>query len=41
VIWIPVDNYGIVEDAHQSLVHVMAQYIKTSAERLPHVRVVE
>jgi phosphoheptose isomerase len=29
VVWIPVDNYGIVEDAHQSLIHVMTQYIRS------------
>jgi len=28
VVWIPLDNYGIVEDAHQSLIHVLTQYIK-------------
>lgn len=27
-VWIPVDNYGIVEDAHQSLIHVISQYMK-------------
>lgn len=25
---IPVDNYGIVEDAHQALMHILAQYHK-------------
>jgi D-sedoheptulose 7-phosphate isomerase len=28
VVWIKVDNYGIVEDAHQSLIHVLTQYLK-------------
>jgi phosphoheptose isomerase len=31
-VWIPVANYGIVEDSHQSLVHVLAQYLRTRAE---------
>jgi phosphoheptose isomerase len=30
-VWIPVDNYGIVEDAHQSLIHVISQYMKHRA----------
>lgn len=25
------DNYGVVEDAHQSLMHVLAQYVRQSA----------
>ncbi len=28
VVWIPIDNYGMVEDAHQSLVHVLTQYLR-------------
>ena len=28
---IAVDNYGIVEDAHQSLIHVLTQYLKKEA----------
>lgn len=32
VVWIPVENYGIVEDAHQSLIHVLSQYIRKRAE---------
>jgi D-sedoheptulose 7-phosphate isomerase len=28
VVWVPVDNYGIVEDAHQSVIHCLTQYIK-------------
>jgi phosphoheptose isomerase len=32
VVWIPVDNYGIVEDTHQSLIHVLTQYLKARAE---------
>ena len=27
-VWFQVENYGIVEDAHQSLIHVLSQYIK-------------
>ncbi len=26
-VWVPSDNYGIVEDTHQSLVHVLTQYL--------------
>jgi D-sedoheptulose 7-phosphate isomerase len=29
VVWIQVDNYGIVEDSHQSLIHVLTQYIRS------------
>jgi phosphoheptose isomerase len=35
------DNYGIVEDAHQSLMHIMAQYVRMSeipADRLSTLR---
>ena len=34
VVWIPVENYGIVEDTHQSLMHVLTQFIvhRTSTE---------
>ena len=28
VVWIQMDNYGIVEDAHQSVMHVLTQYMK-------------
>jgi D-sedoheptulose 7-phosphate isomerase len=27
VVWVPVDNYGIAEDTHQSLIHVITQYL--------------
>jgi D-sedoheptulose 7-phosphate isomerase len=40
MLWIPSDNYGIVEDAHQSLLHLMAQYMKARAEPPAHVRVI-
>jgi D-sedoheptulose 7-phosphate isomerase len=33
VVWIPVDNYGIVEDTHQSLIHVLTQFIRARAQR--------
>lgn len=32
VIWVPVDNYGIAEDTHQSLIHVITQYLRARAE---------
>ena len=32
VIHVDVDNYGIVEDAHMSLIHVLTQYIRARAE---------
>jgi phosphoheptose isomerase len=31
-IWIPVKNYGIAEDTHQSLMHVLTQYLRVRAE---------
>ncbi len=31
-IWIPASNYGIAEDAHQSLMHVLTQYLRIRAE---------
>jgi D-sedoheptulose 7-phosphate isomerase len=34
VVWIPVENYGIVEDAHQSLIHVLTQYLRARNEGL-------
>jgi D-sedoheptulose 7-phosphate isomerase len=33
VVWIDVDNYGIAEDTHQSLIHVLTQYLKDRAEK--------
>ena len=30
-VWIPVDNYGMTEDIHQSLMHVISQYISQKA----------
>jgi len=32
-VWIPINNYGIVEDAHQSLIHVLSQYIKARSTK--------
>ena len=32
VVWVPIDNYGIVEDTHQSLVHCITQYMKARAQ---------
>ena len=31
-VWIPVDNYGMAEDTHQSLMHVLTQYLRSRAE---------
>ncbi len=31
-VWIPLDNYGIVEDTHQSLIHVISQYMRKRSE---------
>ncbi len=31
VVHIAVDNYGIVEDTHQSLIHALTQYMKARA----------
>lgn len=33
VVWIRVENYGIVEDTHQSLIHVLTQYLKARTHR--------
>ena len=30
-VWVPVDNYGMTEDIHQSLMHVVTQYIRKRA----------
>lgn len=32
-IHVPADNYGIVEDAHQAIMHVLAQYIAARRDR--------
>jgi len=29
---VPIDNYGMAEDAHQSLMHVLTQYLRARAE---------
>ncbi len=31
-VWVPVENYGIVEDTHQSLMHVLTQYLRLKKE---------
>lgn len=30
-VWVPIDDYGVVEDLHQSLIHVLAQYFRQAA----------
>jgi len=35
-IHIPANNYGIVEDAHQSLIHIVAQFIAGERDRGPN-----
>jgi len=32
VVHVPVDNYGIVEDTHQSLIHALTQYMRARGE---------
>ena len=32
-VWIPVENYGMSEDVHQSLMHVVTQYLRLQAEQ--------
>lgn len=32
-VWIPIENYGMAEDAHQSLMHVTTQYIMAYADQ--------
>jgi phosphoheptose isomerase len=27
---VPIDNYGVVEDVHQSLMHILAQFLRVS-----------
>ena len=33
VVRVPVDNYGMAEDTHQSLMHVLTQYLRASSEQ--------
>jgi D-sedoheptulose 7-phosphate isomerase len=35
VVWVKVENYGIVEDTHQSVIHALTQYIKAKAVGSP------
>ena len=32
-VWIPIENYGMAEDAHQSLMHVTTQYLMAYANQ--------
>ena len=32
-VWIPIENYGMAEDAHQSLMHVTTQYIMAYSQQ--------
>ena len=32
VVWVPIENYGIVEDTHQSIIHVLTQFIRARNE---------
>ena len=32
-VWIPVENYGMSEDAHQSLMHVLTQYLRIKIDK--------
>jgi len=34
VVHVPVDNYGMAEDTHQSVMHVLTQYLRARAEKL-------
>jgi phosphoheptose isomerase len=36
VVWVPVDNYGIVEDTHQSLIHVITQNLFARGKAADH-----
>lgn len=33
VVWVQVDNYGMAEDTHQSLMHVITQYLRARSEK--------
>lgn len=32
-IWVPIENYGIAEDIHQSLMHVLTQFLRARHDR--------
>lgn len=32
---VPVNNYGVVEDAHQALIHIITQFLAAERDRLP------
>lgn len=36
-LWVKADNYGVVEDVHQSLMHILAQYLRQSHLEDPSV----
>jgi phosphoheptose isomerase len=36
-LWVKADNYGIVEDVHQSLMHIFAQYLRQSSMSNPEL----
>lgn len=33
VVWVPVDNYGMAEDVHQSVMHCLTQFLRARAEK--------
>lgn len=33
VVWVPVDNYGMAEDTHQSVMHCLTQFLRARAEK--------
>ena len=33
VVWVPVNNYGMAEDTHQSVMHCLTQYLRARAEK--------
>ncbi len=33
VVWVPVENYGMSEDTHQSVMHCITQFLRLRAER--------
>ena len=36
VIHVPIENYGIAEDTHQSLIHVLTQYVMQKRQQGEH-----
>jgi len=35
VLHVPAENYGVVEDVHQSLMHILSQYLRMSHFQQP------